>query len=535
MAPIDLGPFFPDTKYPDRDERHELALRWFLAELARGESAPPADWPELPRHRSNEDPVVEGLKREGTYGRLPQLLTPEPGRLPETPSRFNPTRPVTAQETAQGHHEDRTLADLVDPWRTHRERYPGWVVAPKPQRDRLFRTTQDWLPQIPQSADSLDAPNDLRLVREVVWRMDRALFPLFRDAQLDLLERTLARYNPDPSRFSIPPAPDTDEPNAPDESDSEEDQDETADQARPVGPPHTPETDPDWDWADLGPAWTALALSLLQTLRERGRHDRFRQWAGALQPLTHDRGEWAARLGYETALLHLDRLDDDAVRAALRDWPETFEAYPFGEVHRAAVLIELGDRTAAEDAAGRALDRILADQAALPEPSIPLQSQESWTRKLLSLIRETDRYDQDSPAARPLPPEADGLSSDVVPSPVSLLTAVGVRVERPYPSLTPGETRPGFDVGRETRSYSTLSGDVFRPATAYLRMRKEGGYPLRAGRMALDTTQTPRAAGWVRPPPPRYELRRPLPLRWEGNRRTVRTGPRGRARPVLRR
>ena len=492
VAPIDLGSFFPTKTYPDPDERHELALRWFLAELKRGEPMPPADWPELPPHRSDEDTVVERLKDEGTYARLPDLLTTTPSRLPQTPPRFETGQPVTATKQAQGRKDGRSLADLIDPWRTQRERYPGWLIAPKPQRDRLFDTAYDWLLQITRDAPDLDAPDDLRLVRELVWRMDRALFPLFRDGHVTLLERVLRRYNPYPARLSLPDPP-------PDDSDASQAEEGSDGGVPPSESPHTPSTDPEWDWARLGPAWMSVAVGLLQTLRERGDETRFRHWAGALQPLASGRDEWAARLGYETALLHLDRLDDDAVRDALRAWPETLDAYAFGEVHRASVLLELGDRKAAADAAGAALDRVLADQAALTEPSVALQSQEAWARNLLDLIGRTGHYDRNATSARPLPPEVEGLPPDVVPTPVTLLSAVGVHVEKPYPTLASGQTQPGFDVGQETRSYSGLSEREFRPAAAYLRMRKEGGYPLRAGRTSLDTNQTPRAAGWIRP------------------------------------
>ena len=47
VTSIDLGPMFPVDKFPDRGERHRLAIEWFLLCLEAGKPPEPEDWPEF--------------------------------------------------------------------------------------------------------------------------------------------------------------------------------------------------------------------------------------------------------------------------------------------------------------------------------------------------------------------------------------------------------------------------------------------------------------------------------------------------------
>jgi hypothetical protein len=41
--------------------------------------------------------------------------------------------------------QEGEMKQLCEIWRQTREKYPGWVLSPKENRDRLWDYTQDWI------------------------------------------------------------------------------------------------------------------------------------------------------------------------------------------------------------------------------------------------------------------------------------------------------------------------------------------------------------------------------------------------------
>src|SRR4051794_4647069 len=121
IVPVDLSPLFPPSRWPDRKERYAKAYEWLLHNFHHGRSPDVDDWiaPKLERPRWKQ-----------SVG-LPDV---PPGPKKYTPGVEYP--PTLSQVTAE------ELKETGERWRRQREEYPGWVIAPRMMRDRLWRQTE---------------------------------------------------------------------------------------------------------------------------------------------------------------------------------------------------------------------------------------------------------------------------------------------------------------------------------------------------------------------------------------------------------
>ena len=482
IAPIDLGPLFPPSEWPDAGLRHAAALQWLLAALHDARPPDPLDWPG-PYVSEDAPPPLPAH-----FPALPPSPHPLPAQKDQSPIQFG--KPVTAAHMSGSHH-DRDIHAVIKSWQAERERDPGWVVPPREVRDRLWQSLRGWNRPAMEEIGKLDAPHNLRLAYEHFWRLNRVLVPLL-GGELTAAQTTLLGYNPAPHLVTLPPPKVERDDEAPDEADEAPD-DEAA-------TPLTPASHPDLNWAELSDMWMELALIVLRSLRADD-GDAFEEWTLALAPLAAQRPRWTAALGYQTALRALDRLDADAAQQALDAWPSTLAGHAFGELHRAAVLAELGDWRRAAALAESVLDAILSVQSV--DDSLALASQEGWARSLLGDIRWVARQQGHAGEVRDQP---DGWRRALAArgcDPGALLWPVGERLMARMPErVEDGGVTPGFDPGRVTQTYSLGSGyrfDDHRLAFEYLRMREDGAVPLRVGSYNLGGDKVTQAASWIRP------------------------------------
>lgn len=95
-------------------------------------------------------------------------------------------------------------------------------------------------------------------------------------------------------------------------------------------------------WEDGSEPWFELASSYLTQLRYSERWVEHTEWQAALAQRHCSSPIRRAKLRREQALAGITRLDQKAVRAAIKDWPTLPESYQL-ELSRALVLVELGD------------------------------------------------------------------------------------------------------------------------------------------------------------------------------------------------
>lgn len=214
-----------------------------------------------------------------------------------------------------------TMADLKSQliaWQEERQRYPGWLVPPSTNRERLTREIETSLHPdglafaLIQEKLACWLPES-RLVAwaELNWRMERALLPLPTEWTQGV-EATLAKAPPfnastaDPTNF------------------------------------FDPEGVVFQDRLDLRWAWITLAIAVLRHHREFRRAAEFRLWQERLAPFDADWEIVHHQRAYQDALWHLTFLADDKAISVIENWAADRGNDPYWLARKAGLLAELG-------------------------------------------------------------------------------------------------------------------------------------------------------------------------------------------------
>lgn len=454
IIPIDLSSIFPESDWPDLEICHAKALEWFLLNLMYG--APPniMSWP-IPSNGSIWKPS-DGLP----------TIPPGPPSLSNPGKLYHDSIPLQPED----------LKKLYKTWRQNHLEYPGWVVAPKENREELWLYTEYWIEPVLYSIEKLSPPENLFLLYELNWRLETTLTPLFMDC-IEKITQTLNAFNPYPRFVEIEGAtikPDKDEYKQ-------------------------------LDWTSIGKCWVELVFALAREAREDQDEKHFRLWMDRLKNVVNQRTEWQVRWFYEECLFCFFRFDQEKICLALENWP-VINDLPFWEAKRASILAELGNLKEAEKIAEEALTGI---RSRLQPYSIDysLLSQEGWVMVLLKVIKDNkwgvergfvgqyrDRWGKLGTYRCNPWPEIEILKSIV---------------NGPYPSPKPEkEIKKEFDPGKVTVTYHFSSGTSvsdFRPAFAFLRMFEEGALPMRCGAVDMFDTAV-NSAKWIAPFAPLWAL-----------------------------
>lgn len=225
--------------------------------------------------------------------------------------------------------KDDPKAELTK-WQNERRNYPGWLVAPSINRDRLSRAIALGL-HIGSLAHGLFwdkladwSPED-RLVAwaELNWRMERSLLPLPPEA-IGVIENVLGEIAPFPGLAAEAPFFTT------------------------TAKTFANRTDLRW-------AWSSLAIGILRHHREFRNAEQFDAWRARLSPLDVDWDEIHHQRAYQQALWHMTFLADDKALETLEAWQANRGTDPYWQARKAGLLAELGRM----DEAGRLWDECL--------------------------------------------------------------------------------------------------------------------------------------------------------------------------------
>lgn len=155
VTPIDLSPIFSGTNVAEGV--HAASLRWFLQCLSAAKPSRPEKWPE-----SKSVPLTN------TAG-LPPVVG-SGVTIPDNVEAFpEPQKPITAE----------VVGKLLRRWQYERKNYPLWVVATDGKRSALWETTKFWIQPLASFAKDWPAADRLLLFREINWRVETAMVPLF--------------------------------------------------------------------------------------------------------------------------------------------------------------------------------------------------------------------------------------------------------------------------------------------------------------------------------------------------------------------
>jgi hypothetical protein len=457
VVPIDLSPVFPEADYPDRDRRHAMAIEWFLWCLAAGRPRNPLLWPLGAR-----SPITPPAGFPAIVG--PSDPHPQPSRLfPD------PQRPMYPQ-----------VREQVRAWADERRLYPGWVIAPYAKREIIWDRTQGWIERICACLPEMGAEEErpgatprpekavlerLTALDELNWRLETALVPLF-PPLVEAIVGCLEEGNPfhgvlDLAQTTVAMTPDN------------------------LGSS---------EWLGARQVWRRLAFAVARFYREERSHAEFDRWIERIRTAVRDYPEQQPRLCYERCLAALGKMDDEAVTAALRDWPRTSED-AIWSVRQAAVLAEIGRLQEAQTLTESALQELRAQTAGRSE-EIRNLSREGWTMRLLSTLRRALTTAQD-----PLSEYRSRLEQltrhhcDPYPETEFLES----KLDQPIPPQRPRTTvRAGFQPG--TQTWSHHGGDdhptKLLPAYQFMRLTEEAPYPPRCGNLVLSEKLLEHIARW---------------------------------------
>jgi len=156
IVAIDLSPLFPDEKYPGAF-KYVTALEWLLTNLKNGKEFDVMKWPKL------QLKTMKIFKDE-----LPSIPVIDFEDL-ETIKLMKIWGPELSKET---------LIELTNLWQNTRLAYPGWIIAPKSKRERIWTYTDMQYSNIINSIKILSIDERLNILYEINWRFEIALFPI---------------------------------------------------------------------------------------------------------------------------------------------------------------------------------------------------------------------------------------------------------------------------------------------------------------------------------------------------------------------
>lgn len=444
VVPVDLSPLFPKSSWPNPSIRHAKALEWFLLTLLYGRPPNIIHWP-----KSVNEIIWQPSEGVHPIPSGPRPLSPLGEKSPKTLAI-----PVPLEH----------LETIHQTWQAKRKEYPGWAVAPQDNRETLWHYTEYWFEPILGSIGQLAPPQNLFLLYELNWRLERALTP-YPVPHAERILSVIEQFNPFPSRYSGQAEfrPDRSEYGA-------------------------------WDWQQIAGCWVELLFAVIRTWRENLNGERFLMTMEAIKETMRQKPEWQCRWHYEYCLFFLAQSDFNRVRVALSEWKATPEL-PFWETRRAAVLAEIGDledaRQTAENALAGIRSRFIPGRT-----DYALLSQEGWTMLLLRSIR-MNRLGEDSSYLDQFTDRWEKLTSyrcNPWPEIETLETIVKGMVP---PEDVLRETRRGYHPKTERVTYQIVAETAYsklQPAFNFLRIFEEGGIPIRAGAIALFTQAVLNAA-----------------------------------------
>lgn len=102
------------------------------------------------------------------------------------------------------------LIHIARLWKAQRKEYPGWIILPLKNREKLYRTTKEFINTFGYLLEGekdaslhLSPPHDILVLFEFVWRLDKVYLPIKSNGK-NPLKRSFNNTTPSPSKSRIP-------------------------------------------------------------------------------------------------------------------------------------------------------------------------------------------------------------------------------------------------------------------------------------------------------------------------------------------
>ena len=243
VVPIDLAQHPQSNIWRDQNLHHRYATEWILHTLENGEPYDVTEWPLIPGRKTIDVPDI--LQPVDTVS----LATPK-----AEPSAQNPRDPASVEE----------VREITRIWRYNRSMYPGWLTIPSSKRQEIQRRTDEWGNKILLSLPNLTPVERLKAIRELVWREEVLLVPMYPDFE-SAIEETLNAIDCQDHRL-----------------------DGTYEQLE--------------DWTTIRDGWRHVAAALVTAARYRLDRDSFEKWTEKLTPFRNEDTDIQHRIHHERCL-----------------------------------------------------------------------------------------------------------------------------------------------------------------------------------------------------------------------------------------
>ena len=383
--------------------RHDRATDWLLRTLELGRPYDITTWPFPPSLRQDE---------------VPSYLQPVETVRPDEPkAERNP--PSVDGESVSSPDDVR---DITDVWRHNRLLYPGWLTMPPFHRMEMQRNTESWRGSVLRTLPVMAPVERLRTIRELVWREEILLIPIYLDV-LSAIHETLDSIDCQNLKINGTSAP------------SE-------------------------DWISIREDWRNVAAAVVTAARFRFDRDAFEQALDALEPFQQEDPNVYHRLIHEQCLWSVYDRDFDELGELVTQWT-TESSDPAWTMRKSALFWEAGHN----DEARELLNNSIAAIKAMPpdDSSLASLSRESWAT-FLALDRDNrltllDRLKELVP-----------MRCDPFEERQSITDGMGLD--------KPEEEPPAFDINRRTGTRERWTNyDPYEAAYRAVRLSEMAGLP----------------------------------------------------------
>jgi hypothetical protein len=442
VTPIDLTPVFHATA---RNQVHQTSIEWFLKCLAAAKPPRPDRWPEF-----LERPVAVPANFPPLVGVAEKI----PEDIPIAPDHQHPLTNELASKA-------------VKRWQFERQRYPGWILLPHQKRKPLWNETQYWIGPLLDHAKDWPVAERLILFREINWRLETAMAPLFGNT-VEQFEKATNEAFLQLSAGNIPSSP---------------------------GGILSGVAVSD---SDVLTSWMELMCGLLREAREMYNEPRWQNLKAQLDSVISRHPEFEDQSHYETALWAMWNVRREEAKVQVARW-QPLPRSPLASLKKAGLLAELDElgesrtilRTALLD-----VRRALRTHG----QNIHLLSLEGWITYLLFAVEQARDFGKRTAIREEFWERWQELKAwDCSPWEQKAFFEQELAGEPPTVGAE-GRELIGFDPGHVSIS-KTYSGNLeaFLPAFACIRAFEQAGIPFRMPLITMLGDALQKACDWIAP------------------------------------
>ena len=330
VTPIDLSPIFSNTNRPHGI--HASAIEWFLRSLLEAKPQRPEAW------------LKTKTSARGTADFKPPILV----------SGSTEPEKVDLSSSSQSALDEAIVIKIIERWRFERDQYPGWLVPTNEIRSSLWHETRDWIEPLITFAENWPAADRILLFREINWRLEISMIPLFSDW---ITSFELAVNDLFPSlKERIPAKPSNKVMSSINVSDTEVEE-----------------------------AWLDIAFALLREARENYNSERWNAFKEKIDNVVISYSRFADRYHYEQALWSIWNIERSQAKDVLAKWTPSSHS-PIAMMWKAGLLAELDKLSEARSLLQNALQKIRKSLHNTQGRNIDLLSLEGWCTYLLFAV-----------------------------------------------------------------------------------------------------------------------------------------------------